>query len=405
MPPATSSPNRLPLLLACIVLIAAFQYPLLINWVSSRGDNATAGEITSAVGQRGKALAALAGFSRYKQRSQNTIHEKRSKFNKLPWAQKKLTNYPHKLSLALQTVEENSLLAKDIVTFGLEAYNISAYELRAYMKMNRTAGDHSSVVQALKHYVRDWAAGGAHERDAVFPQILKAMEDRGGRVLVPGAGLGRLAYELAAQGAEVTANEFSVYVSMAYQYMMSLNGSNPRAEAGMYKFHPNVNWWSHQRDTAGLLKGVEVPDILPDEKVLKRMKMVDGDFVTMFLPQESEAFDTVVTLFFIDTARNIVAYLETIHKLLKPGGWWINLGPLLYGTNPSIELGLDEVLEVTKKLGFELLPIGEEWGTETFPDDERWAGKVRGTLAGYSWDPDNLSRNAYQAQGWIAKKL
>lgn len=33
-----------------------------------------------------------------------------------------------------------------------------------------------------------------------------------------------------------------------------------------------------------------------------------------------------MTCFFIDTARNIVHYLETIHGLLKPGGLWINLG-------------------------------------------------------------------------------
>lgn len=33
-----------------------------------------------------------------------------------------------------------------------------------------------------------------------------------------------------------------------------------------------------------------------------------------------------MTCFFLDTARNVVAYLETIHGLLKPGGLWINLG-------------------------------------------------------------------------------
>lgn len=32
----------------------------------------------------------------------------------------------------------------------------------------------------------------------------------------------------------------------------------------------------------------------------------------------------------VDTAPNIVEYIETIYKLLKPGGVWINLGPLLY---------------------------------------------------------------------------
>ena len=41
-------------------------------------------------------------------------------------------------------------------------------------------------------------------------------------------------------------------------------------------------------------------------------------------------FDCVVTCFFIDTAHNIVEYLEIIHHCLRKGGAWINLGPLLY---------------------------------------------------------------------------
>ena len=40
--------------------------------------------------------------------------------------------------------------------------------------------------------------------------------------------------------------------------------------------------------------------------------------------------DVVVTCFFLDTARNVLDYIELIHQILKPGGHWINLGPLLY---------------------------------------------------------------------------
>lgn len=41
-------------------------------------------------------------------------------------------------------------------------------------------------------------------------------------------------------------------------------------------------------------------------------------------------WDAVLTCFFIDTAQNIVTYIETIATLLREGGVWINLGPLLY---------------------------------------------------------------------------
>jgi carnosine N-methyltransferase len=55
-----------------------------------------------------------------------------------------------------------------------------------------------------------------------------------------------------------------------------------------------------------------------------------------------------------------VNYLRIIHRILAPGGVWINLGPLLWhfennNTNdPSIELDLEEVKALARKIGFEL---------------------------------------------------
>ena len=40
----------------------------------------------------------------------------------------------------------------------------------------------------------------------------------------------------------------------------------------------------------------------------------------------SETWDCLATVFFIDTAHNIITYIETIYKILKPGGYWVNLG-------------------------------------------------------------------------------
>lgn len=57
-----------------------------------------------------------------------------------------------------------------------------------------------------------------------------------------------------------------------------------------------------------------------------------GDFEEIYggepVPGEPEAgiWDAVLTCFFIDTAKNIVNYLRVIHKILAPGGVWINLG-------------------------------------------------------------------------------
>jgi carnosine N-methyltransferase len=65
----------------------------------------------------------------------------------------------------------------------------------------------------------------------------------------------------------------------------------------------------------------------------------------------------VVTCFFVDTAKNIVEYVEVISQILKPGGRWINLGPLLYHfsdspSEPSIELSYQQLRAVIASYGF-----------------------------------------------------
>ena len=37
-------------------------------------------------------------------------------------------------------------------------------------------------------------------------------------------------------------------------------------------------------------------------------------------------WDSICTVYFLDTANNIVAYIEMIYNILKPGGYWINFG-------------------------------------------------------------------------------
>lgn len=78
-------------------------------------------------------------------------------------------------------------------------------------------------------------------------------------------------------------------------------------------------------------------------------------------PEYESSFDAVVTCFFIDTAHNIIEYLEVIHSVLKPGGMWIHLGPLLWHwadagwDELSIELSLADVQHIAQLMGFDLL--------------------------------------------------
>ena len=65
----------------------------------------------------------------------------------------------------------------------------------------------------------------------------------------------------------------------------------------------------------------------------------------------------IVTCFFIDTSRNILDYLEKIFYLLKPGGHWINFGPLMYHfadlkNDKSLELTYEQLRYAILKKGF-----------------------------------------------------
>jgi len=40
----------------------------------------------------------------------------------------------------------------------------------------------------------------------------------------------------------------------------------------------------------------------------------------------ADAWDAVVSCFFLDTAPNIIEYLEVVKQILRPGGYLINFG-------------------------------------------------------------------------------
>lgn len=95
--------------------------------------------------------------------------------------------------------------------------------------------------------------------------------------------------------------------------------------------------------------------------------MSAGDFRQVYADAKND-WDCVVSVFFIDTARNILAYVEKFYELLKPGGYWINLGPLLYhfadvDGEDSIQLPYEDLKSASIKIGFEF--VDERIGVET----------------------------------------
>ncbi|KAI6120153.1 N2227-domain-containing protein [Pisolithus croceorrhizus] len=265
-----------------------------------------------------------------------------------------------------------------------------------------TEFDMDKLRSTIKLFVRDWSRDGKTERDLCYEPMKQALEehfegkDRGTlRVLVPGAGLGRLAYDVARLGFACQGNEFSHYMLLA-SYLI-LNRTQSIDEHTIY---PYIHSFSNVLSRETLLKAVTIPDVLPsDLPPGSNFSLVAGDFEEIYGAEDTDEnepqagkWDAILTCFFIDTAKNIVNYLRVLHRILAPGGVWINLGPLLWHFEnneheyPSIELDLSEVKELARTIGFKLY-------------DERTID------TSYSSNDQSMLRYIYHAAFWKAVKV
>lgn len=150
---------------------------------------------------------------------------------------------------------------------------------------------------------------------------------------MPGAGLGRLAWEINRVGFTCQANEFSLHMLIASNWILNESSVDDRQE-----LYPYLHSFSNVRDRTDLLTPSWIPDVDPSQIVDKdddglergEFSFAAGDFLELYGGgSQGGEWDACVTCFFIDTARSIPHYLETIYNLLKPGGVWINSGRTL----------------------------------------------------------------------------
>lgn len=181
----------------------------------------------------------------------------------------------------------------------------------------------------------------------------------------------------------------------AYRYLEA------RSAPGSIVFHPFIDSLSHHATSANMMHPVCVPEKQFD---VSRVLMVEGDFTQIFSDAEG-TYDVIITHFFIDTARNLMSYFETIHQLLRPGGHWINFGPLLYGSGPFVQLSLDEIVLISEAMGFDFQDLPETCGAQSLPGTAGALSKVRSKYAAYGFDERELKRNAYMAQAWLSRKV
>lgn len=265
--------------------------------------------------------------------------------------------------------------------------------------------DQSKVQSTLKQLVREWSSFGDIEREQSYGVVMGELERRfpdkqkrhGIRVLVPGCGLARMPFELARRGFQAQGNEFSYHMLFTSNFMLNHTGGY----AEQFRVYPYIHSFCNHETREYQLKEIRVPDIDPDILVEMMqsdstipddglMSMTAGSFTDIY-PSE-EPFDVITTVFFIDTSPNIAVTLKTIWETLKPGGLWINFGPLLwhYEHDPDMcgfELSMDLIIkDMVPDFGFEVL------------------SHTRNNECRYSTSPFTKSGFVYGCDFWVARR-
>ncbi|KAF2087124.1 N2227-domain-containing protein [Saccharata proteae CBS 121410] len=402
-------------------------------------------------------LGTLDSFRSYRHVFHRCItHVRRQSFYALPAAHWELLAEPpfsvlDSFNAVDDAIDANADLAEAIFKVGLQSFGLSeeAGEESPSNERRHEGGEakdrkpvwhgkanDSAMEKArstIRQMFRDWSAEGAAERAASYNPILEALSKEYAhipdpqkgfvKVLVPGAGLGRLMVEICCAGYSVEGNEISYHQLMASSFIL-----NHTRIAEQFALYPWALQFSNHRSRAHQLQKVMVPDIHPataleeasegmEMHAFERMSMTASDFCVSYREEENrDAFDAVATCFFIDTAPNLINYIETIRHCLKTGGVWINLGPLLWhfendttwskkreesnGQNPAIDegnRGIDEPgsVELTDE---EVVKLVERFG---FKIEKHSSGEIE---AGYIANPRGMLRNVYQPSFWIARK-
>ncbi|VDP83781.1 unnamed protein product [Echinostoma caproni] len=223
-----------------------------------------------------------------------------------------------------------------------------------------TTTDMDKVRSTLKQFARDWSEVGAKEREICYKPVIDEVVNlfqhvtnpADVKILVPGAGLGRLAWEFAHRGYACQGNEWSLHMLIPAYFIL-----NTCRTVNEYKIYPWISQFCNNMTQSDQMIPVPFPDVAPcDLPPNVPFCMAAGDFVEIY--KEPDTWDCVATVFFVDTAHNILQYLESIWCILKPGGYWINFGPLLYHFSDipgedSLELCYEELRLAIDRMGFE----------------------------------------------------
>ena len=206
-----------------------------------------------------------------------------------------------------------------------------------------------ATLHHLPYLYRDW--GWPPEADGENEQALCMVEDmlgdtEPGRTLVMGAGACRLAYDIHQRhpDAEIMVMDLDpVLFAAAHAVTHGESLTIREANLEMGDVSQAVKEWS-----------LAAPRGPVDDT---RFHFLIADAVDP--PVHPGTFDTVLTPWFIDQGpEDVRDLISTLHRMLKPGGRWVNLGPLKYDLDVPVSrrFAREELFGLAELAGFRVGP-------------------------------------------------
>lgn len=211
-------------------------------------------------------------------------------------------------------------------------------------------GSYDQLGSVLRHLGKDWSAEGVQGMQEMHGKVLHAVGRElrdGDSCLVPGCGMGRLAWRIAHEHPEarVLGLEQSEAV-LAIGTKMIFDPPELRSVA----FHPFIDEPRNNMSDESRAAACVVPDVVvarPSNLHL-RLAMFGGD-------EGAAPHRALVTHFFVDVTPDVRLSLQRIAAALQPGGCWVNAGVLAYHDWPMVSPTLDQLLLAAEEAGLELV--------------------------------------------------
>ena len=217
-------------------------------------------------------------------------------------------------------------------------------EKNAQKFANNKVETYDSIRQVIAHLVRDWSSSeGAPIRESIYSWCIEQLQlhqyvPTKGPILVPGAGLGRLAWDISRNlRCAVEAIESSICMTAVAYSVFNAKQKNA------FVLHPfAADSFSNEIDDEARYDAIYFPDVIPSIDA-GNISYTVGTFGYDSMQHCSNQYGAVVTSFFIDTATTVYDFITTVAMILSSGGLWINVGPLQWHINNKVPVAVNEL--------------------------------------------------------------